>query len=138
MTAAHASPDRENSGRDNAPASPASGPASSREGATRAHAMPFGAELQPDSTVRFRLWAPAENGVTLVLEDTGDVLLMEAGEGGWHELIIGNAGPGSRYRFELGNGLKVPDPASRHQPAEVHGSREVIVPPDYRRSDAAW
>ena len=36
--------------------------------ATFAHAMPFGAELLPDGGVRFRLWAPSQAAVALVLE----------------------------------------------------------------------
>ena len=100
--------------------------------------MPFGAEPNPDGTVRFRLWAPAESSVTLVLEDSGDALAMVPEKRGWHELIVGNAGPGTRYQFELGSGLRVPDPATRYQPEDVHGPSEVIDPRAYRWSDIAW
>jgi len=42
----------------------------------RAHRMPFGAAVERGG-VRFRLWAPAEARVDLVLEPSGDRLSMD-------------------------------------------------------------
>ena len=100
--------------------------------------MPFGAELQPDGAVRFRLWAPAEESVNLVVDGIDDRLPMNAGTDGWHELTTDRATTGSRYWFELGDGLRVPDPASRHQPEDCHGPSEVIDPTAFAWSDAGW
>ncbi len=36
-----------------------------------AHAMPFGAELRPDGSTRFRLWAPDVEAVALLLGQDG-------------------------------------------------------------------
>ena len=50
---------------------------------------------------------------------------------GWHVRDIttpGSAGPGTRYRFLLPDGLLVPDPASRFNPDGVHEPSEVIDP----------
>ncbi|HEY8521749.1 MAG TPA: malto-oligosyltrehalose trehalohydrolase [Gammaproteobacteria bacterium] len=104
----------------------------------RVHRMPFGAEVRDDGGVRFRLWAPAERRIALVLEDRGERLAMEPRDGGWHELVTDRAAPGSRYRFELERGLRVPDPASRFQPDDVHGPSEVIDPASYAWADGAW
>ncbi|NKC31995.1 malto-oligosyltrehalose trehalohydrolase [Falsiroseomonas selenitidurans] len=103
----------------------------------RAHALPFGATLLPGGGVRFRLWAPSHAQVALVLEG-GPTLAMRRDAGGWHELVAEAAGAGTRYRFRLPDGLLVPDPASRHQPQDVHGPSEVVDPAAHRWTDAAW
>ena len=41
------------------------------------HTMPFGAEVLPGGEVRFRLWAPSQEAVALVLEDEQRVLPMD-------------------------------------------------------------
>jgi maltooligosyltrehalose trehalohydrolase len=105
---------------------------------TFAHDMPFGAALQPDGTVRFRLWAPAQERVSLVLEDSGSAVPLRRQEAGWFELVSDAAGAGSRYRFALADGLRVPDPASRHQPADVHGPSAVVDPRSYSWRTGAW
>ena len=98
--------------------------------------MPFGAELQADGRVRFRLWAPPHGRVGVELN--GDVLPMEGLGGGWHELVTDRGGAGTPYRFVLPDGLRVPDPASRYQPEDVHGPSEVIDSTIYNWSDAGW
>ena len=101
----------------------------------RHHELPFGAELVAGG-VRFRLWAPRAAAVALRLDGLGD-LPMAREEGGWFERITDAARTGSRYRFVV-DGAMVPDPASRHQPEDVHGPSEVIDPRSYEWQDAAW
>ena len=52
---------------------------------------------------------------------------MQATAAGWHACTL-PARPGSLYQFVLPDGLRVPDPASRYQPEDVHGPSEVIDP----------
>jgi malto-oligosyltrehalose trehalohydrolase/4-alpha-glucanotransferase len=104
----------------------------------RAHAMPFGAEVQPDGTVRFRLWAPMHKQISLAIQNGGETLSMMPAEDGWHELTTDRAKAGSRYLFELPDGLRVPDPGSRYQPEDVHGPSEVIDPGAYPWTDDDW
>jgi malto-oligosyltrehalose trehalohydrolase len=105
----------------------------------REHRMPSGTEIQPDGSVRFRLWAPAAESVSLQLVSNPDQPLpLIRGEDGWHELITGQARAGSLYRFVLPDGTLVPDPASRFQPQDVHGPSEVIDPTDFSWHDQAW
>ncbi|HKI64393.1 MAG TPA: malto-oligosyltrehalose trehalohydrolase [Burkholderiales bacterium] len=101
----------------------------------RAHAMPFGAEAGAGG-VRFRLWAPAQTRVALELD--GSLHGMNALPGGWHELFVGGTQAGSRYRYVLEDGLAVPDPASRANPDDVHGTSQVIDPLAYPWRDAGW
>ncbi|MGH8161638.1 MAG: malto-oligosyltrehalose trehalohydrolase [Gammaproteobacteria bacterium] len=102
------------------------------------HAMPFGAQLT-DTGVRFRLWAPGEEKIGLVLEGGGERRLpMERLPGGWFELTSAEAHAGSRYRYALGDGTRVPDPASRFQPEDVNGASEVVDPCACEWTAAAW
>ena len=88
-------------------------------------AGPHGPRVLGQGGVHFRLWAPACERVKLVLDDA-EVIAMCPRAQGWHEVVAPNAAPGTRYRFELPSGLRVPDPASRFQPDDVHGPSEVI------------
>ena len=106
--------------------------------ATRLHHMPFGAELRPDGRVRFRLWAPSHAVINLELDGAAELLVMQASGDGWHELITDRARSGTRYRFMLPDGLRVPDPMSRYQPEDVHGSSEVIDPRSFVWRDTDW
>ena len=63
--------------------------------------------------------------------------MRRAGEG-WHELITDHARPGTRYNFVLPDESRVPDPASRHQPRDVHGPSEVIDPATHAWADGDW
>lgn len=104
------------------------------------HSMPFGAELATDA-VRFRLWAPDQETVGLVVEDGAiSEFVMERRERGWFEFSVPNerAGAGSLYRFRLADGLEVPDPASRFQPHDVHGPSQVIDPQAYVWRNDSW
>ncbi len=100
--------------------------------------MPFGAQCLADGAVRFRVWAPDHAAIGLALDGAPSPLPLEREAGGWHGLVTDAARAGSRYRFVLPDGLRVPDPASRHQPEDVHGPSEVIDPAAYAWRDSAW
>ena len=117
---------------------------------TRSHDMPYGAQLT-EQGVRFRLWAPGCEQVALCVAQHAQhntarqeparhelVLPMDVCGDGWFELTTSRAGAGTRYRFEVNDGLRVPDPASRFNPDDVHGASEVINPADFDWQDAAW
>jgi len=100
---------------------------------THRHDMPFGAEPRADGSTRFRLWAPGAASVELELSGSAGQarLAMRRDAAGWHELVT-RAAAGTRYRFVVGDGLLVPDPASRCNPDDVHGASEVVDPNAYR------
>jgi len=103
----------------------------------RHHELPFGAESTGDG-VRFRLWAPSASAVSLQIEDVASFAIpMVREEHGWFSLTTAAARPGTRYRYVVG-GKAVPDPASRHQPAGVHGPSEVVDPAEHVWSDLGW
>ncbi len=103
---------------------------------TRVHDMPHGAALLPGGGVRFALWAPACPRIAIDID--GRVETMHPGADGWHFREDAQARAGSRYRFILPDGMRVPDPASRHQPQDAHGPSEVIDPASYLWRDSGW
>ena len=98
----------------------------------------FGAVIEPDGTIRFRLWAPALPSVSLRLEEADRLLPMASRGEGWFELVTTEARAGSRYRFELPDGTRVPDPASRRQDRDVHDVSVVVDPAAYRWRHPQW
>ncbi|WP_240476708.1 malto-oligosyltrehalose trehalohydrolase [Geminicoccus roseus] len=111
--------------------------AQTRPSLSRVHNMPHGAEILADGRVRFRLWGPGHTRIELALDDR-DPIAMQSGQDGWHELVTHDARAGTRYHFVLPDGLRVPDPASRYQPDDVHGPSEVIDPAAHAWTDGAW
>ena len=108
----------------------------------RRHPTQAGAELLEDGGAAFRLWAPGAETVGLLIEaaasqktsretDGQGVLDMRKQADGWFSLTVPQAAAGTLYRFVLADGMKVPDPASRFQPRDVHGPSEVIDPNAY-------
>jgi maltooligosyltrehalose trehalohydrolase len=81
--------------------------------------------------VRFRLWAPGQERIELVVEGLATVPMKRAGNGFFETFVPGLAA-GARYRFALADGRQVPDPASRFQPEDVNGPSEAIDPAAYR------
>jgi len=104
------------------------------------HSMPFGAELLEGGGVRFRLWAPDAHSVTLECQrgERWQPFPMQRDDEGWHERVIEEATAGDRYRYRMPDGLRVPDPASRFNPDDVHGPSEVIDPRAHEWTDDAW
>jgi malto-oligosyltrehalose trehalohydrolase len=100
--------------------------------------MPFGARLVGVSRAEFRLWAPKATRVDLVLEHGDDECLLPLpAQDGWFRLET-DAAPGARYRFRIDGDLRVPDPASRFQPDDVHGASELIDPQAFAWRDGDW
>ena len=102
--------------------------------------MPFGATVLDDGRVRFRLWAPAARQVDLCFEKAGDqaTLPMLAAGDGWFELETARARAGSQYRYLIDGGVRIPDPASRYNPGDVHGASEAVDPLAFDWQDGSW
>lgn len=102
--------------------------------------MPFGAEPRREGGVRFRLWAPRARRVDVCLEDASRELIlpMRAEADGWYDLTTEQAQPGSLYRYRIDGEQRVPDPASRYQPHDVHGPSQVVDPEAWEWQDADW
>jgi maltooligosyltrehalose trehalohydrolase len=90
-----------------------------------------GPSFEKDGIV-FRIWAPAQERVSLALEGRSSPIPMERREDGYFETFVERIGEGALYRFELADGTRVPDPASRFQPRDGHGPSETIDHDAYR------
>ncbi len=99
-----------------------------------AHTLPFGAELDGEKA-RFRIWAPSVD--TMVVELDGQPHAMTAEGEGWHSARL-PAQAGQQYIFQLPDGAKCPDPASRAQADGVHGPSLVIDPRSYEWQNNLW
>jgi maltooligosyltrehalose trehalohydrolase len=84
---------------------------------------------------RFRLWAPAQETVSVAIE-SGELVPMARSSGGWFEAEA-NVAAGVCYRFRLADGLLVPDPASRAQAPDVHDA-SVVVSDDFAWRHSDW
>jgi malto-oligosyltrehalose trehalohydrolase len=102
--------------------------------------MPFGTEIGDDGSVAFRLWAPGAGEVELELGGERARLgaVMAAAGDGWFETRIGNVAAGARYAYRIDGGLRVPDPASRFNPEDVHAPSMVVDPLDFAWSELGW
>jgi maltooligosyltrehalose trehalohydrolase len=99
--------------------------------------MPFGAELRDNATA-FRLWAPGAGRVELLLDVATTPHEMRAHEDGWYACVVEGVGADAAYAFRIDGATTVPDPASRANPAGVHGRSAVVDPAAYRWRDGAW
>lgn len=100
--------------------------------------MPFGAQYVADGQTLFQLWAPSAGRVDLCLEHVaGTIEPMEPQADGWFRCTRA-VGRGTRYRFRINGELKIPDPVSRYQPDDVHGSSEVLDPCAFEWRDDGW
>ncbi|MBP7147944.1 MAG: malto-oligosyltrehalose trehalohydrolase [Acidobacteria bacterium] len=93
------------------------------------HGKTLGARYLGEGRCAFLVWAPRAQQVDLRLKEPrrADVRL-EPRAGGYHGAVVEGVEPGARYTFVLDGEVERPDPASRSQPAGVHGPSEVVNP----------
>jgi malto-oligosyltrehalose trehalohydrolase len=84
----------------------------------------------------FRLWAPAQESVSVALQNAA-LLPMQRSPDGWFEATAPVAA-GTRYQYRLADGMLVPDPASRFQPDDVHGPSLVLDSRAYPWRNPDW
>ncbi len=101
-------------------------------------AATLGATYLGQDRCRFLVWAPraAKVDVHLVGPDDRYVPLTPVGRG-YHQGMVDGVRPGRRYVYRLDGATERPDPASRHQPEEVHGPSQV-ADPEFPWEDQGW
>jgi maltooligosyltrehalose trehalohydrolase len=95
----------------------------------RLGAFPLG-----DGRAEFRVWAPRPQRIALRV-DGREHRLQHAGLG-IHEAVV-EAEPGADYRYVL-DGVELPDPCSRWQPAGLRGPSRVLDAAAFVWTDPAW
>jgi len=107
-----------------------------------------GADVQPDGSTHFRVWAPRPRDIRLVIEQRieqriepgsgPEVEVPLAHEGdGYLSARVPDVGAGDRYRYRL-DGRLFADPASRCQPEGPFGPSQVVDPAQYAWKDRSW
>jgi maltooligosyltrehalose trehalohydrolase len=105
------------------------------------HTMPFGTTRDARGSTTFRLWAPGAQRVELLLGPARapEAHPMQPQEGpGWFQAQRPDVAPGTHYAFRIDGALVVPDPASRHNPEDVHGPSAVVDPQAFAWPDDGW
>ena len=98
--------------------------------------LPFGANLTAPDRTRFRIWAPSQEKMAVAIADRPS-LPMTRNDAGWFE-VEADCGAGTRYKYVLANGAKVPDPAARAQSGDIHGPSIVVDPGSYYWRNRTW
>ena len=90
-------------------------------------------------TCTFRVWAPLRERVEVkIIAPVEQIVLMERDAEGYWQAMVQGIEPGARYVFRLENDRDRPDPASRYQPAGVHGPSQVVDHAEFPWSDGVW
>jgi maltooligosyltrehalose trehalohydrolase len=98
--------------------------------------LSWGAQVLEGGKVRFRLWAPGLEALTLRVNGTDRPMASAAD--GWFEHVAEDVTPAAEYAFVLPDGMTVPDPASRAQARDVHGPSLVVDPAAHRWTVPDW
>jgi maltooligosyltrehalose trehalohydrolase len=101
--------------------------------------VPLGANRRADGAWEFSVWAPSRQKVALHLIGSLDRFVpMTKDHCGYHQVLVGDIEPQSRYLYRLGDSQEYPDPASRFQPEGVHGPSEIFDLAAFQWTDANW
>lgn len=100
--------------------------------------LSLGAQPLGDDLVRFVVWAPFAQKVTVrILGEPERLAPMEPGDRGYYHVVVDELRPGSLYLYRLDDTKDLPDPASRSQPQGVHGP-SAVVDPSFDWEDDSW
>ena len=107
----------------------------------------LGATFLADDRCRFLVWAPFAEAVDLrIVSPHARIARLEKAEKGYHQVVLNEVDPASRYLYRLHvepkpgdkrDPVERPDPASRYQPEGVHGPSQVVSI-NFAWEDANW
>jgi maltooligosyltrehalose trehalohydrolase len=88
----------------------------------------LGATYLGDARVRFLVWAPRRESVSVHLVGADErTIAMQLRDDGYFETVVDGVEPMARYYYRLDDEIDRPDPASRLQPDGVHGPSAVVA-----------
>jgi maltooligosyltrehalose trehalohydrolase len=90
--------------------------------------------------VRYRTWCEHDKVEAVILDESERIrriIPFEAEGDGYFGGYDAEGKPGDFYKYRLGGSDLWPDPASRFQPAGVHGP-SMVIDPQYPWQDEAW
>ncbi len=103
-------------------------------------ALDIGASLISKEEVRFKVWAPLTEkfSVEITSQKKTRIIRLDKNERGYFEGIGKGVYNGDCYFYVLENESRHPDPASRFQPAGVHGPSQIIDTSNFQWEDEGW
>jgi maltooligosyltrehalose trehalohydrolase len=100
---------------------------------------PLGANPRADGACEFLVWAPNRQKVAVHLFGSRDRFIpMTRNDCGYHQVLVSDVEPHSRYVYQLDGSKEYADPASRFQPDGVHGPSEIVDLTAFQWTDANW
>lgn len=100
--------------------------------------LDLGATVQEDGTVHCRVWAPRVRELSVFLPQGGKVIALTAAGDGYFSGAVAGLSAGEDYFYQLDDGSRRPDPASRFQPEGVHGPSRVVAAKSFVWDDENW
>jgi maltooligosyltrehalose trehalohydrolase len=101
--------------------------------------VPLGAIRQADGAWEFSVWAPGRQNIAVHLIGSPDRFIpMTKNRSGYHQVLVRDTEPNSRFVYQLDGLREYPDPASRFQPEGVHGPSELVDLAAFQWTDANW
>jgi len=100
--------------------------------------LPVGPQKTGSASWRFTVWAPKRHKLALILPDTAQSFPMEPLPGGYFTVETAGLAAGTRYLFELDGEVRRADPASLHQPDDVHGPSALVDTGAFAWTDAGF
>jgi maltooligosyltrehalose trehalohydrolase len=99
----------------------------------------LGAHRRKDGQWEFRVWAPRRKSVSVHLFGANErVVPMTRNDAGYHQALVNDLDPHSRYLYRLDDSQEFPDPASRFQPDGVHKPSEIVDLAEFAWTDSNW
>src|ERR1700730_624474 len=101
--------------------------------------VPLGANRRADEAWEFSVWAPGRQKVAVhLIGSPARFVSMTKDQCGYHQVLVSDIEPPSRYVYQLDDLQEFPDPASRVQPDGVHGPSEIVDLSAFQWTDANW
>jgi maltooligosyltrehalose trehalohydrolase len=100
---------------------------------------PLGARCLRGECASFLVWAPKCDGIDVqIIEPEPQHVRLQRRDHGYYEAIVAGVPPGSVYRYILSGKKERADPASRFQPAGVHGPSQLLDLDTFPWTDGQW
>lgn len=97
----------------------------------------IGATVLSNGDVRFRVWAPKAQTVSVAIQGASEVP-MQPTDKGFFECTVSSLQSPVDYLYRIDGKKKFSDPASRWQPQGVHGPSRVYDPRGFTWNDLSW
>jgi maltooligosyltrehalose trehalohydrolase len=99
----------------------------------------LGANPRTHGAWEFSVWAPGRQKVAVHLFGSRDRFIpMTKNHCGYHQVLVSDVEPQSRYVYQLDDLQEYPDPASRFQPDGVHHPSQIVDLAAFHWTDANW